>query len=265
MKKEFAAVNGCKIAYSLEGEDRLPVVVLSHALATRAEIWSYQIPLLTGRFRVLAYDTRGHGESGSEGDSYSIALLASDLAKLLDHLDIPRVALVGLSIGGMIAQQFALSYPDRLSSLILCSTGSQTSDEAKAILENRIAKVRLEGISPQIQPTIGRWFTNRFIEEMPCTIRWVSDLISSTSVDGYIGCCRALQQLDLTAQLSQVRTRTLLIPGSEDAAFPERSSRIIQEQIAGSRLVVLHGAAHLGPVERAHEFNEIVLPFLSDR
>src|SRR5262249_48605123 len=110
-----------------------------------------------------------------------------------------------------------------------------------------------------------RWFTKRFIEEMPCTVRWVGDLIQSTSTDGYIGCCRALQQLNLTDQLSRIQIRTLLIPGSEDASFPESSSRIIQDRIAGSKLAVLRGAAHLGPVERAHEFNEILVPFLSSR
>jgi 3-oxoadipate enol-lactonase len=263
MKKEFATINDCKIAYALQGNNRLPVVVLSHALATRAEIWGYQLPVLTNRFRVLTYDIRGHGESATGGDSYTFSLLASDVAKLLEHLDIARIAFVGLSLGGMIAQQFALDHPDRLWGLVLCSTGSATNESAKSILEERIGRVRSEGLDGQVQPTLKRWFTNRFIEEAPCTMRWVSDLILSTSLKGYTGCCEALQELDFTHQLAQVRTRTLLIPGAQDAAFPEKSSRIIQDQIPGSELFVLSGAAHLGCVERAHAFNEILAPFLS--
>jgi 3-oxoadipate enol-lactonase len=262
MKREFATINNCKIAYTLQGNNRLPVVVLSHALATRAEIWGYQLPLLTNRFRVLTYDIRGHGESEAAGDSYTFPLLASDVAALLDYLKITRTAFVGLSIGGMIGQQFALNYPEKLWGLVLCSTGSVTDKKGEVILEERIGKVRAEGLSDQVAPTLKRWFTNRFIEEAPNTISWVSDLILSASVKGYIGCCRALQTLDLTNQLSRIQTRTLLIPGAEDPAFPERASRIIQDQIPKSEVTILHNAAHLGCVERAHTFNEILVPFL---
>src|SRR5438105_6441762 len=135
MKRELATINDCKIAYSLEGHRHLPVVLLSHALATRAEIWGYQLPLLTTRFRVLRYDIRGHGESEASGDSYTFPLLASDVAALLEYLNIARTAFVGLSIGGMIGQQFALNYPEKLWGMVLCSTGSVTDNNVKAVLE----------------------------------------------------------------------------------------------------------------------------------
>jgi 3-oxoadipate enol-lactonase len=262
MNREFATINNCKIAYNLQGNDRLPVVVLSHALATRAEIWGYQLPVLGSRFRVLSYDIRGHGMSEAAGDRYTFTLLASDVAGLLEYLNIADVAFVGLSIGGMIAQQFALTYPQKLRALVLCSTGSVMDDKAKAILDERIAMVSAEGLNAQVAPTVKRWFTTPFIEQAPCTMNWVSDLILSTSTEGYIGCGRALQELDFTNRLSQIQTPTLLIPGAEDAAFPEKSSRMIQEQIPHSELAVLRGASHLGCVERAHAFNEILVPFL---
>jgi len=264
MKREFATINNSKMAYTLHGASHSPVVVFSHALATRAEIWGYQIPVLTERFRVLTYDIRGHGESEAGNDSYSFPLLASDVANLLAYLEIERTAFVGLSVGGMIGQQFALDYPEKLQGLVLCSTGSQTHAQAKTVLAERIDAVRREGLKGQVVPTLRRWFTSRFIEDAPCTMSWVSDLILSTSTDGYVGCCQAIQDLDLTSQLSQIRTRTLLIPGAEDTAFPEKSSRLIQEQIAGASLSVLTGAAHLGLVERAHAFNEILVPFLAE-
>src|SRR5262249_8399987 len=160
------------------------------------EIWGYQLPILASRFRVLTYDIRGHGLSEVGGDPHTFPLLASDVAGLLAYLNIAQVAFVGLSIGGMIAQQFALTYPQSLWALVLSSTGSVMDGKAKTILQERIAKVSAEGLSSQVLPTVKRWFTNQFIEESPCAIHWVSDLILSTSTAGYIGCCRVLQELD---------------------------------------------------------------------
>jgi 3-oxoadipate enol-lactonase len=262
MNRASATINGFKLAYHLEGDQGQPVVVLSHALATSMDIWGYQLPLLTRRFRVLLYDLRGHGDSGSPGAAYTLQELASDVAALLDHLEIPRAAFVGLSIGGMIGQTFALQFPDKLSSLVLCSTGCQTEEQGKNILEDRINKVRKDGLQSQVEPTLARWFSAPFIEENPHTMAWVADQILSTSVEGYVSSCRAVQGLNTTEALSSIRAKTLLIPCEQDLGFPERISRAIQQRITGSELVLLKDAAHLGNVERAHAFNEILAGFL---
>jgi 3-oxoadipate enol-lactonase len=262
MTRSSATINGYEIAYSLHGDQNRPVVVLSHALATSMDIWAYQLPLLAHRFRILLYDLRGHGRSAAPGDSYTMHELASDLAALLDYLKISRVTFVGLSIGGMVGQAFALRYPAKLSGLVLCSTGSRTEQQAKATIEERINKVRTEGLKGQVPATLTRWFSAEFMEEAPATMAWVSDLILGTSVDGYTGCARALQGLDFTEALSEVQIKTLIIPGEHDLAFPERVSRAIQQKISGSDLVLLKGAAHLGNVERPQRFNEILLDFL---
>jgi 3-oxoadipate enol-lactonase len=258
-----AKINGYKLAYSQHGDQSRPVVVLSHSLATSMDIWGYQLPLLSHRFGVLLYDLRGHGGSEIPGNSFTLQELASDVAALLDHLQIPRAAFVGLSIGGMIGQVFALEFPNRLSGLVLCSTGCKTEEQVKLVLEDRINKVRESGPQSQVEPTLTRWFTSRFIEERPGTMAWVSDLIRSTSVEGYVGCCRAIKELDLTDSLPAIRAKTLLIPGEHDLGFPERISRAIQQKIAGSELILLRNAAHLGNVEQAHAFNEILIDFLS--
>jgi 3-oxoadipate enol-lactonase len=262
MTRSSATINGYEIAYSFRGDQHRPVVVLSHALATSMDIWAYQLPLLAHRFRVLLYDLRGHGGSAAPGDSYTMRQLASDLAALLDHLKISRTAFVGLSIGGMVGQVFALEYPDKLSGLVLCSTGSRTEQQAKATIEERINKVRAEGLKSQVPSTLTRWFNSKFIEEAPATMAWVTDLILATSVDGYTGCCRALQDLDITDTLSEIQVKTLIIPGEHDLAFPEKVSRVIQQKIANADLIPLRGAAHLGNVEQPHLFNEILLDFL---
>jgi 3-oxoadipate enol-lactonase len=263
MTSASATINGYELAYSLQGDRDRPAVVLSHALATSMEIWAYQLPLLAHRFLVLSYDLRGHGRSAAPGDSYTLEELASDVAALLDDLQISRVAFVGLSIGGMIGQMFALQYPDKLSALVLCSTGSRTEPQAKATIEERINRVRTEGLESQVQSTLARWFTSKFIAQAPATMKWVSDLIVATSADGYTGCSRAIQGLDATDALPEIRVKTLIIPGEHDVGFPEKISRAIQDKISNSDLVLLKGATHIGNVEQAHLFNEILMDFLS--
>jgi 3-oxoadipate enol-lactonase len=263
MNKTSTMINGYRLAYALYGDQSRPAVVLSHSLATSMDIWGYQLPLLTHRFRVLLYDLPGHGLSESPNDSCTLPELASDVAALLDQLQIPRAAFVGLSIGGMIGQVFAIQFPDKLSSLVLCSTGCQTDEHMKVALEDRIGKVRAGGLQSQVEPTLSRWFTSRFIQEQPVSMAWVSDLILSTSVQGYVGCCRAIQNLNVIDALPAIRAKTLLIPGEQDFGFPERISRTIQQKISGSELFLLRNAAHLGNVEQAHAFNEILIGFLS--
>jgi len=234
MTRASATINGHELAYSLHGERHRPVVVLSHALATSMDIWAYQLPLLAHRFRVLRYDLRGHGSSSAApGNTYTLQELASDVAALLDLLQIERAAFVGISIGAMIGQVFALQYPDKLSGLVLCSTGSRTEPQAKTTIEDRIHKVLAQGLESQVQATLTRWFSSKFVEETPAT-----------------------------DALSEVRVKTLIVPGEFDLGSPEKVARVIQQKIANSDLILLKGAAHLGNVEQAHRFNEILLGFL---
>jgi 3-oxoadipate enol-lactonase len=264
MKKHFAQVNGYRLAFALEGSDSAPAVMLSHTLATRAEVWGYQVPLLSQRFRVILYDVRGHGESEASGDNCSLEELAADVVQLLDHLSIERTAFVGISLGGMIGQILALTAPDRLSALVLCSTGSEADETMQTIFEQRIETVRLKGLESQVEPTLGRWLTPEFLQSAPRTAAWIGDLIRSTSPEGFIGCCRALQKLNVTERLREIKVPTLLIPGEKDQGFPPSALEAIRERIGGSRLQILRGAAHLGIVEQAHRFNEILLPFLTE-
>jgi 3-oxoadipate enol-lactonase len=264
MKKHFAQINGYRLSFASIGAETAPAVVLSHALATRAEVWGYQLPLLHRHFRVILYDVRGHGESEASGDNYSPEELANDVGKLLDHLSIARVAFVGLSLGGVIGQVLALTAPERLSALVLCSTGSETNETMLANFELRIETVRLKGMDSQVEPTLARWFSPPFLQSAPQTTAWIADLIRTTSLNGFVGCCRALQKLNLTGRLKQIKVPTLLIPGENDQSFPPSVSEAMRERIDGSRLKILPGAAHLGIVEQAHGFNEILLPFLAE-
>jgi 3-oxoadipate enol-lactonase len=257
-------IRGRNIAYALLGQESAPAVVLGHALGSNSDIWGYQLPLLTARFRVLVYDLPGHGESDPPISEDSFDDLADDLAALLDHTGISQVTLVGLSIGGMIAQHFASLFPDRLQALVLCSTGFQTDEAGKKIFGDRIAQVTERGIEPQVDGSMSRWFTPQFLSSAPATIEWVKQMYRKTSPIGFINACRAIQDLDTLDRLPRITAPTLLIPGELDPAFPVSFSRTMQSRIKNAELSVLAGAAHIGNVERPHEFNEILYKFLAE-
>ncbi|HEX6566782.1 MAG TPA: alpha/beta hydrolase [Chthoniobacterales bacterium] len=262
--KQKMEIKGRNIAYSLLGPEGAPAVVLGHALGSNRNIWGYQLPLLTTQFRVLIYDLPGHGESDPPVGQDSFDDLADDLATLLDHTGISRATLVGLSIGGMIAQHFASLFPDRLQALVLCSTGFQTDETGKKIFGDRIAQVSERGIEPQVDGSMGRWFTPRFLSDAPATIEWVKRMYRKTLPAGFINACRAIQELDTLDRLPSITAPTLLIPGEFDPAFPVSVSRTMQSRIKNAELKVLSGAAHIGNVERPHEFNEILFKFLAE-
>ena len=261
--KQIAVIQGKNIAYTLSGSNDAPVVVLGHPLGVGGEIWGYQLPILADRYRVLVYDLPGHGESEALAKDCSLDELASDLAELLTHLGIDRITFVGLSIGGMIAQHFALLYPDRLQAVVLCSTGCQFDDQGRKIFEERIARVESEGIETQIDAAVGRWFSEEFVRSAPATIAWVKNIFRKTTAAGFISCCRAIQKLNTLDRLSQITVPALLLPGERDQAFPPNVSRMMQERMRTAELAVLPGARHVGNVESAHAFNEILNKFLS--
>jgi 3-oxoadipate enol-lactonase len=262
--KQKTEINGRKIAYALLGPENAPAVVLGHSLGASAEMWGYQLPLLTSKFRVLVYDLPGHGDSEPPVRQDSFDDLATDLAALLDHAEIKRIGLVGLSIGGMIAQHFAFLYPDRLYALVLCSTGCQINENGKKVFEDRIADVNQRGIETQVDASMARWFTPEFVGAAPITIDWIRSLYRKTSPAGFINGCRAIQELDTLDRLSGITVPTLVIPGEFDQAFPASVSITMQSKIKNAQLRLLTGAAHIGNIEQAHQFNEMLLNFLAE-
>jgi 3-oxoadipate enol-lactonase len=236
--------------------------MLSHSLATNLTMWNPQIDSLASRFRVLRYDTRGHGGSGAPADAYSLDRLAEDASALLDTLGIDGVHFVGLSMGGMIAQTLALKAPERLLSLVLCDTSSRVPVEAKPVWDERIQTARVRGMEPLVEPTIERWFTAPFREQCADVVDDVRAMIRATPPLGYIGCCHAIAALDLTDRLNTITLPTLVVVGEQDPGTPVEAARVIHERIAGSELAIIHSAAHLSNMEQPEEFNRHVLRFL---
>lgn len=254
--------NDITMQYSLEGPAGGPLVTMSHSLGTNLQLWEPQAKALKGRFRVLCYDTRGHGGTDATPGPYSLDMLARDIYELLRILDLGPTHFVGISMGGMIGQTLALRHPEALKSLILCDTTSRVPREAAPVWDERIALTLREGMSPHVEPTMERWFTPRFRAEHPEEVEPVRRMILETSPRGYAGCCHAIRDLDLTEALGRIGLPVLIVVGEDDPGTPVDESRILQERIPGSRLVVLKSAAHLSNREQPAAFNRAVTGFL---
>jgi len=255
--------NGITMNYTLDGPASGPVITLSHSLATDLAMWDPQLPMLTSRYRVLRYDTRGHGGTDAPPGAYSLEELTEDVRALLQALGIGRTHFMGLSMGGMIGQMLALQYPHLLQSLVLCDTMSRVPTEAKPMWEERITVAARQGMEPLVEQTIGRWFTAPFRAQRPDVIDPVRAMIRATNPRGYAGCCHAIAALNLTDRLRAITLPTLIIVGEDDPATPVAASRTIEEQITGSGLVILKSAAHLSNMEQPEAFNQALTAFLA--
>ena len=258
-----ANANGLMLNYSLDGPEGAPFVTLSHSLAANLGMWEPQIEALAAHYRVLRFDTRGHGGSGVPEGPYDMALLAGDVLMLLDALGVARTHFIGLSLGGMIGQTLALERPDRLLSLALCDTTSVVPPEARAMWDQRVAFAEAEGMTALVEPTIERWFTAPFRSAHSARIEPVREMITATPLAGFVGCCRAIQQLNLIDRLSGIDLPTLIVVGEDDQGTPVAASQAIHARIAGSELVILASAAHLSNWEQPAAFNAVIGKFLS--
>lgn len=260
MTLEHADTGGCRTAYRFDGPQDAPVVMLSNSLSSNLSMWDDQIAALTPKFRVLRYDQRGHGQSEATLGPYSFDLLADDVRGLLDALQIGSIHFVGLSMGGMTGMKLAVRHPEILKSLVLCDTSAHMPPPD--MWDDRIALAREQGMAATSEPTLGRWFTAPFHAARPDAIERVRQMIESTPVEGYAGCCMAIRDMNQTETLSRIGLPTRVIVGAEDPSTPVSASQTIHERIAGSELVIIEDAAHLSNIEQAETFNAALLDFL---
>jgi len=254
------SANGIDVNYMIEGEG--PWLTFSHSLACNLHMWDEEARRLSKRYKVLRYDTRGHGESSAPAGAYSLDMLADDLHGLLSALGIRSTHFVGLSMGGMIGQTYALKYPGVFKSLALCDTTSRYPVAAADIWQERIKTVESHGMEPLVEPTLERWFTEPFRKARPKIIDKVADMIRATPVPGYVGCCHAIPKIDLTARLAQIRCPALVIVGKDDAGTPVAMAEDIHRALPGSELAVIASAAHLSNLEQPDAFNQALGKFI---
>jgi 3-oxoadipate enol-lactonase len=206
-------LNGRSVAYDLIGPETAPTVCITHSLASDGGSWAEQVPpLLQAGFRVLRIDMRGHGGSDPVAGDYTMADLAGDVAAVLDGLSIPRVHYIGLSIGGMLGQAFALAHQDKLISVMWCDTLPASPLGAKAVWDERMGIVRnANSLEPIGDATMDRWFTPAFKAKNPKRWQQIRDTIVTTTPAGYLGCSAAILDFDFTPRLGSVRVPALVV------------------------------------------------------
>lgn len=225
-----------------------PVVVLSNSLGSTHHMWDAQVASLEQRFRVVRYDTRGHGGSPVPAGPYSIDDLADDLVALLDRLGIARAHLVGLSLGGMTVMRVAARNPARVDRIALLCTGAQLPP-ASGWLE-RAETVRIQSAGAVAAAVVQRWFTPAFLTAHPDIREAHEQMVASTPAEGYAGCCEAIAKLDLREQLSTIAAPTLAIAGADDPATPPAKLAEIAAGIPGAQLLTVPSSAHLANAEQ---------------
>jgi 3-oxoadipate enol-lactonase len=257
----FADANGAQLNYRFDGPAGAPALVFSNSLGTNFSMWDSQIPALAKEFRVLRYDTRGHGESSVTPGTYSIAQLGRDVLGLLDILGIRSAHFCGLSMGGMIAMWLALNAPERINRLVLCNTAAKIG--TPEMWSTRIEMVRTQGMNAVAQTQAQRWFTPEFVAKSPAIVASVVERIANTSPQGYAANCAAIRDMDLRDSIARIRSRTLVIAGSHDPVIPIADSRYLSDTIPGAKFAELN-ASHLSNVEASDDFTEALLNFFTE-
>jgi 3-oxoadipate enol-lactonase len=249
-----------ELHHRIDGPEDAPWLVLSNSLGTSLAMWDRQIPAFTEHFRVLRYDTRGHGASPVPPGPYTLDDIGADVLALFDRLGIERASFAGVSLGGMTAIWLASEAPDRIDRVVPSFTSSLLGP--KSMWDERAAAVRSDGIESIADAVVARWMTP---EGDPDTRAWLRDMLVATDDEGYAGGCEAVRDMDLRERLGRVRAATLVIAGEEDPATPPEHGQAIADGIEGARMTVLPGAAHLGNVEQPEAYNRAVLEHLMAR
>lgn len=255
-----AKANAIEIYYELSGPLDAPVVMLSNSLGTRLEMWDAQMPALTKRYRVLRYDSRGHGRSDAPPGPYSIATLGEDARALLDALGITRVHFCGLSKGGMVGQWLGAHHGRRLLSLTLCATAARIG--SAELWNQRIEQSAREGMTALVDGVTERWFTAGYRATPRPEVDQVRAMILATSPQGYGGCCAAIRDMDQSEAIRSIRTPTLIVAGADDPATTVEVMLALHERIPDSRFVEISEAAHLLNIEQPERFNRTLTGFL---
>ena len=253
--------NGTSISVDIAGQG--PWLIFSHSLGCRKEMWQPQFDAFEKKYRVLRYDTRGHGDSDAPSGPYSLEMLAQDVKSLCAALDIEKCHFVGLSMGGMVGQMLALDVPELLLSLTLANTSSFYGPAALPLWTARSQTALCEGMEALVKGSLERWFTPAFRAANPAAMQFAARWLREANPQGYAACCMALAALDTTNRLHRINVPVLVIAGADDVATPPALAETIHAHVPGSRLVVLKNAAHISSIEQAEAFNRSLEEFLN--
>lgn len=253
--------NGTMLNYEVEGPEGAPCIMVSHGIATSLEIWTEASSHLKTKYRVVRYDSRGHGGSDAWGP-YSLETLAADAVGLMDALGIKKAHYGGVSLGGMTAMGMGLLHPERVLSIIPCDARAQTNDDGNRNWQGRIEAVIKSGIEAIVDDSISRWVAKSFFEDKAKHER-LREIVRGTSVPGYIGSSQALQGLNYGGRLGEISVPTLYLTGEEDKGASPDVMKGLQAQTPGAQFAEIPQAGHLSSFERPKEVAEAIDRFIS--
>jgi 3-oxoadipate enol-lactonase len=249
------------VARSSSGPDDAPVVLLSNSLGSTIHMWDPVLPRLTEHFRVVRYDTRGHGRSPVPPGPYELDDLVDDAIGVLDFLDVARAHIVGLSLGGMVSLRLAVLHPERVDRLGLLCTSAQLGPASG--WAERAAAVRANGTGSIAASVVSRWITPATAAADPALIAGLEQMVADIPDEGYAACCGVIERMDQRADLPSVTAPTLAIAGADDPTTPPEHLQRIVAGIPGARLAVVANAAHVAPLERPDEIADLLLEHLT--
>ncbi len=246
----------------VEGPFKAPFLMLSNSLGTHYHMWDQQMTDFTKQFRVIRYDSRGHGRSHADEGPYSIASLGRDALAIMDALGVTRAHWVGLSMGGMVGQWILVNAPHRVERAVLANTGAQMG--SPDLWNSRIRAAKQSGMAALTEATIARWFTKEFRHANPQAVARVTAMLHATPPQGYAASCAAIRDMDQREAIRNIQKPVLVVIGRNDPATPPALGKLIAQSIAGARTVMLN-AAHLSNIEDAENFTRVVLDFLNGK
>ena len=257
-----AEANGIAINYVIDGPEGAPWVTFSTGISNDATMLDDHIVGLADRYRLLRYDSRGHGGSGATADGYTFELLTGDLLGLWDVLNIKCSRLVGIGLGGMTAMAMALDHPDRVSALAAVACRAALTPKYEAIWPPMIETARTSGIEAIVERTANRWFPDDFRESNPATMEKVRTMIRRTSLDGYLGCIAALLSLDLGGEIQELAVPSLFVSGAKDhLGGPPEVMQSMADLVPNARHVTLRDAGHICNIANPNSFTQELSEF----
>ncbi len=245
--------------YRLDGPTEAPVLVLSNSLGADLTMWEPQVAAFSHRFRVLRYDSRGHGATAATTGPYSIPQLARDVIGLLDALSIPRAHFCGLSMGGMVGMWLGVNAPERIDRLLLCNTSPKIG--TPEMWNARIDQVRAGGVDSIADAVLERWFTAPFRQREPQTVARMRAIMVAIPAEGYCASCAAVRDMDQRDAIGAISRPTLVIAGAQDVSTPPADGRRMAQVIPRAGFVEVD-AGHISNVEASGEFTAAALDFL---
>lgn len=258
----FTRINGRVLHWSDAGWHEGPVVVFINSLGSDFRIWASAVEQLAPHCRVVLYDKTGHGLSDVSSDCITIDAHVDDLIGLLDTLEIDQCALVGLSVGGMVAQRIAVRESGRVKALVLCDTAAKIGTHES--WTSRIAAVHASGLASIADAVLERWFTAEFRKERPAELSGWRNMLLRTPAEGYIATCMALRDADLRGDAHLISAPTLCLVGEDDGATPPDLVRGMAALIPNARFEVIAGAGHLPCIEKPVQLSNLIAEHLKE-